>query len=927
MLKTIRNRYTRAARYATLLAVCWTAIMVVIYFLSASEIDQQAEDEAVTRASVVWEKDVLYRRWNASHGGVYVPVSAQTPSNPYLTQIPERDIVTPSGKQLTLMNPAYMTRQVNELAAAEGDVFGHITSLNPIRPGNAADQWETTALRAFDEGQTEVTSIEQIDGQPYLRLMRPMVTEKPCLKCHAGQGYQEGDIRGGVSISIPFSQVAAHADSQKKQAGIIYSLIWLTGCAGISLGAVRQRRGELELRRSRDDLEVRVKERTGELQDANRQLQVELTERRHAEETLSESEQQFKEAQQIAQIGNWDWDAVTDATFWSEELYHILNFDPAKPSPNYKEHLRIYTPESAARLNASVEETMKTGEPYELDLELSQPDATRRWIVARGEVKHDTTGAITGLRGTAQNITERITAEASLKEALKLAEDEKEKNRAIIEGIGDGISIQDTDLKVLFQNQVHRDFIGDHVGEYCYNGYEKRDGACEGCPVAMAMADGKIHFTERTVVFPDGNHYFEITASPLRNSEGEIIGGIEAVREVTDRKKSEVERRSLRAQLLQAQKMEAVGRLAGGIAHDINNFLTVIEGYTDLVLTELPEESAEYGQLLESRKASESAANLARQLLIFSRQEAMHPAPTNLNALITDAMKMLRRLIGERYMLTTDLAPDLKTVSADKSHIQQVIMNLAVNARDAMPDGGKIEIRSENFPVDRKYAEAHADSREGEFVRISVRDEGSGMDAETIAHMYEPFFTTKGAAQGTGLGLSVVYGIISHHEGWVDVESDPGRGSTLYFFLPVIPLTEEDTVKEVTPPAQLTGRGEKILLVEDEDTVRKLAERILVKAGYAVTTAASAEEALSLFDEARGDFDLVFSDVVLPQENGIMLVDRLLKKKAGLRVLLASGYSEIEWQENIHEREYPFLQKPYSREIILKKIWELLNES
>lgn len=408
-------------------------------------------------------------------------------------------------------------------------------------------------------------------------------------------------------------------------------------------------------------------------------------------------------------------------------------------------------------------------------------------------------------------------------------------------------------------------------------------------------------------------------AVPLYDEKGEVVSSLWTTIDITERQR-------LEEQLRQSQKLESVGRLAGGVAHDFNNYLTSIQGYIDLVLMALPDDSPIRQELLESRTSCERAADVTRQLLLFSRRETTHLKPANLNTVIVKLLKMLRSLIGERYSLVTHLDDHPWRISADTPQIEQVIMNLTVNARDAMPEGGEITISTTNFSIDEEFASADPGSRPGEFVRLSIRDTGTGMDTETLSHIFEPFFSTKGASRGTGLGLSVVYGIVSQHEGWIEVKSTPGSGTTCDVFLPAVLSGESIDETETLARENLQGQGEKILLVEDDDAVRSLAGKMLDQNCYTVVAAASAEEALRIFEESGGDFHLVFSDVILPRESGVELVDRLLEQKPGLKVLLASGYSDVTWQKEIGERGYAFLQKPYSLQCVLRTLSELLRE-
>ena len=391
-----------------------------------------------------------------------------------------------------------------------------------------------------------------------------------------------------------------------------------------------------------------------------------------------------------------------------------------------------------------------------------------------------------------------------------------------------------------------------------------------------------------------------------------------AQQELTERKRAEEERERIQAQLLQSQKMEAVGRLAGGVAHDFNNLLTAITSYSDFLLKNLAQQDPRRQDAEEIRKAAERAATLTRQLLAFSRRQIFQPQVLRLNEIVSNIEKMLGRLIGEDIELVTMLDPTLCAVKADPGQIEQVIMNLVVNAHDAMPEGGKLTIRTENVILNEELPK---------FVCLSVQDTGIGMDEEVRQHLFEPFFTTKEVGKGTGLGLAVAYGIVTQHGGWIQVDSEPGRGSLFRVYLPVSAAEEEETeAAEAISPEELRGSGQRILLVEDEQSVRDAVQRALEENGYIVFAAADATEATDIYDQEKEKLDLLFSDVVLPGKSGLQLTDELLSCSPGLPVLLTSGHADREshWAV-IQKRGFRFLQKPFALADLLRAVKETME--
>ncbi len=395
--------------------------------------------------------------------------------------------------------------------------------------------------------------------------------------------------------------------------------------------------------------------------------------------------------------------------------------------------------------------------------------------------------------------------------------------------------------------------------------------------------------------------------------------------EINERKRAEEEKEKLQKQLFQAQKMESIGRLVSAIAHDFNNMLIPIIGYANVLLKSFPVDSQLLQHARAIKEAADRAATLTKQLLVFSRGQRFKMGILNPNLVILGMENMLRRLIGEDVELILSLEPNLRLVRADKGQIEQIIMNLVVNARDAMPQGGKIVIKTENADIDDEYCRLHAEARPGEFIRLSVEDTGIGMDEKTIHHIFEPFFTTK--TQGTGLGLSIVHRIVKQHNGWINVYSEPGWGSVFKIYLPTLSrmnMKPDEDKKEISSE-NLQGNGEKVLVVEDESAVRRFAVDVLRDNGYRTFDAHNTEKALRLFLRRRGDFHLIFSDVILPDGTGLRLVDKLLDYKPGLKVLLSSGYPDerLQWKA-ITGKNFIFLQKPYTSIELLKAVKEAL---
>jgi len=406
-------------------------------------------------------------------------------------------------------------------------------------------------------------------------------------------------------------------------------------------------------------------------------------------------------------------------------------------------------------------------------------------------------------------------------------------------------------------------------------------------------------------------------AEPLRNDEGQILGVISMALDITDRKQ-------LEAQLRQAQKMEAVGRLAGGIAHDFNNLLMVIQGYNELLLDRLGSEHPLRRNAEQIHDASQRAASLTRQLLAFSRKQMLAPQVLNIQSVVADLEKMLRRLIGEDVELVTMNPADLWRVRADRSQVEQVILNLAVNSRDAMPNGGKVTIETANVELDRSYSRTTV-VEPGEYVMIAVSDTGCGMSAEIQAHMFEPFFTTKEKGKGTGLGLATVYGIVKQSGGYIWVYSETGKGTTFKVYLPRVRESEEPAQKKPETKSFPLG-SETILLVEDEAGVRELAREYLEQTGYIVLAAENSEQALEMARKHTGAIDLLFTDVVMAGMSGRQLAEEMRKLRPDIHILYMSGYTdEAIVHHGILGRGMVLLQKPFTLNSLALKVRETLD--
>jgi len=498
--------------------------------------------------------------------------------------------------------------------------------------------------------------------------------------------------------------------------------------------------------------------------------------------------------------------------------------------------------------------------------------------------------------------------------------------RTTFDSITDMISLLDAEGRILRCNKTMKNFIGKPFPEIlnrsCWEVMLGSTTPIENCPFLRM----KETLRRETLVISVNDRWFNIVIDPILNETGILIGAVNIISDVTERKRAEKEMASLQEQLQQSQKMEAIGHLAGGVAHDFNNLLTVITGYTDLLLRSLAPDSPLYPDTLEIKKASAKAESLTRQLLAFSRKQVIQPKVLILNTLVSNMDKMLRRLIGEHIEPVTCLAENLGRTKVDPGQIEQVIINLAVNARDAMPVGGRLTIETTNMELDEEYARTHIDVKPGPYVMLSVSDTGCGMSPEIKEHIFEPFFTTKGEGKGTGLGLSTVYGIIKQIGGSIWVYSEPGQGTTFKIYLPRV----EEDFDWIEPEGNLLGslQGfETILLAEDEEAVRRVAGAILKRNGYIVLETASGEEALRLVQEGNSNpIHLLLTDVVMPGMSGLELAKHLTLLQPVMKILYMSGHTDnAVIHQDILEIGAPYIQKPFTPDGLSRKVREVLD--
>jgi PAS domain S-box-containing protein len=633
------------------------------------------------------------------------------------------------------------------------------------------------------------------------------------------------------------------------------------------------------------------------------------------EQRLQQSERLLAEAQELAQLGCWEWDITANRVIWSDSLYRIFGLRPGEAILSFQGYLDRVHPDDRARAQGVIEQALRDQQSFVRDERIVRADGAIRYLRSIGSVIVDERGQPVRMLGLCQDVTERKLIEESLAQ-------ERHRIQILLDTLPDSIFFKDAASRFLQINRALAAKFGlsdpaQAIGRSDLDFFPEAFARQTRADELEVMRTGQILRKEEQKTFPDGRQSWTmITKLPLRDPDGRIIGTFGISTDITESKK-------LEDQLRQAQKMEAIGRLAGGIAHDFNNLLTGIAGYSDILLSDLDPASPSCPIVQEIQKATERAAALTQRLLTFSRKHVLPAQPLHLNAVLADMEPMLRRLIGEDVELLTLPEPDLGWVQADMGQIQQVIVNLVVNARDAMPQGGTLLLQTTNVVLPVRPGETPLPG--GPFVRLTVSDTGQGMTPEVRSHLFEPFFTTKEVGKGTGLGLSTSYGIIKQSGGFIEVQSEVGQGTTFQIFLPRVTGPKPSTT--VVRPEDESPRGsETILLVEDEDLVRALTLRVLRQLGYTILSAARGEDALRLGTEHAGTIHLLLTDVVMPQMSGREVAERLLPLRPGMKVLYLSGYTDDAMvQHGVRESGMAFLAKPFTPAVLARKVREVLD--
>jgi len=636
-----------------------------------------------------------------------------------------------------------------------------------------------------------------------------------------------------------------------------------------------------------------------------------ITDRVRAAESLRRSEERLRQATEVARVGIFDHDHRTGEIYWSQRQREICGYDADAPV-TLSDLTRLVHPDDHPTVDAALQRAHDPAGDgtWGIEYRIVRPDGAVRSLMSRAQTTFEGAGAArrpVRTVGAAVDVTELRQAD----EAMRI------KDEAIATSLTP-IAMTDGEGRLVYVNPAFVHAWG-YESEHEILGRSFTDFADAAAATTLLQSLTRQGTVRGEIVArrKDGSTFdIVLSANAVYDTHGRVTNLMGSFMDVTESKR-------LQAQLLQAQKMESVGRLAGGIAHDFNNLLTVIKGYADLGRVDLDPKDPLYDNFDQVSAAAESAASLTRQLLAFSRKQIIDPQALDLNVVLAGVEKMLPRLLGEDVVLRVVPGAGVGTVRFDRGQCEQILINLAVNARDAMPDGGTLTIETHRIALDESYARTHAGSQAGEYALLTVSDTGVGMDRHVKEHLFEPFFTTKGPGRGTGLGLPMVFGAVAQNGGRIEVYSEIGHGTTFKVYLPCVAEPEQSNV--VAEPAGVKGGDESILLVEDDDAVRTFAAQVLRRRGYGVHAFRTGAAALKALD-GLPPLHLLVTDVVMPDMNGRTMADRVLERRPGVRVLFVSGYTEhVIVNRGVLAPGVDFLAKPYSVDSLTRRVRELLD--
>ncbi|MBN1834061.1 MAG: response regulator [Deltaproteobacteria bacterium] len=642
-----------------------------------------------------------------------------------------------------------------------------------------------------------------------------------------------------------------------------------------------------------------------ELENRIKELERIVAENKGAEQELLESNRTLKEVQRVAKIGSWLYDPETEVLNWSEELYHIFGMEVKKEPPHYEENRKIIHPDDWGLFDTAVNKALTDGIGYDLELRITHPSGEIRYVHARGYVEKDDRGIVKGLIGTTQDITENKRAQDALVKS-------EERYRALFENIPINTIVVDKEGKITASKfPEHPDeIVKPKIGDVMYIDFAQT----RQLDMYKELMDSIKSGTPKEYLDLKYDHKFlHIRISPYQ--DGAIITAIDTTPV-----------RRLESELQHIHKMESIGTMAGGIAHEFNNILGIIIGNTELAMEEIPEYNPALDYVKEIREASLRAKDIVRQIMSFARKTPADRIPIEIGAIVKDSLKLLKSTIQKSIAINERILCTSEVILGNKTEISQVLMNLCKNSDYAMKGGiGEIEVSLEPVSLNNRTVSEYEDLEAGEYVKLTVKDTGEGIDPKIMDRILDPYFTTKDIDKGIGMGLAVVYGIIKKHDGAIKIESELGKGTTVEALFPISDARVEKEAKysEILP----TG-NERILFVDDEPSLVSIAVHILGQQGYEVTGLRSSTEALDLFQKEPDQYDLIITDMAMPEMPGDKLIEEVLRIRPNIPIILCSGYSDRINEEMLNEHGMmTYVMKPINGVELIKIVRNVLDKA
>ncbi len=992
-------------KYLMLSILMWMVIVLFMWLANWRTERHAVIQSAHLTADGAIVRDLLFRRWNATHRGVYVPISEHTQANPYLNHDPRQIIVTTSGDSLTLVNPAFMIRQMHKLIEDSLSEFAHITSKHPIRPENAATAWELEALEAFEEGAKNYSKIITLDDEDYYFYMLPLMVEKSCLACHAHQGYEEGSLRGGLSSTIPLKNLYGIRSEHNRSTAFSHAMIFLIGCAGLFYGYTNIRKS--------------------------------MEKRATAEKLLLEKQYYLEKAQEVGEIGTWELDLATNQLFWTDENCRIFGV-PEGSLVSYEIFIEKVHPDDRVYVKNQWEKALQ-GVPYDIEHRLLIGEEVR-WVREKAEFVFDEKGHLIKAVGVTQNISQRVSNEKQINEVnasyqsvlktslegfwicdmdgcllevnetyakmsgfernelLKMqirdvealqSESEIDDNLLLLKQEGGGIfesahrrkdgSQFEVEVSVQYREQGDGQFIvfirdvskrkliekGLRDSEFLLRESQRVSGIGSyildielGTWESSLELDSLYGLQEDSVkdisswlnlVHPgdremmqsyflvdvlQSNESFDKEYRIQReldgvecwvhglgkleyNDDGKPARMIGSIQDISNRKEREAEKALLESQLQRSQKLESLGTMIGGISHEFNNILQGIMLYGGLIENEAPEGGEVHQNVLKVISQAKHARKIVRQILTFSRNRNTEIKSVFLHEIVIEAIEFEMASLPANITLQQEVDLNGPRVYCDRTQIHQIVINLINNAQYAIGDsGGTITVSQRTIA----QADKRSKNSSGE-VELRISDTGCGIDADLLEKVFDPFYTTKPPGEGTGLGLSVIHGIIEMMKGRVSVESEVGKGTTFRILLPITDEINESSHLNVVKQSNPKGF---VLFVDDNVGIREAAEAILTSEGWNAEVSKDGKEALAMFKANIQKFDLIITDQSMPEMTGIALTRKIRTLDRTVPILLSTGELGIDEKREFRGTGITgFIQKPWTADELIARIREI----